>query len=112
MAKSKPAITERQSYWLNHIKAAHGSEDSLVAYAATHKLKVKDLYQWKTLLARRGFLPSKQPESKFVAVSPPAPRALSSGCQIILPNGVRLQFSGDLNSKTLHDILTTASDLA
>jgi len=31
----------------------------LVAYAAAHDLKVKDLYQWKTALARRGLLPAK-----------------------------------------------------
>ena len=112
MAKTKPAITKRQRYWLNHIKAADASDGSLVEYAAVHKLKVKDLYQWKTVLARRGFLPSKTSEPAFVAVSPTVPTALPSSCNIMLPNGVRLQFSGDLNSTTLHDILTAASRLA
>ncbi|MFK8018010.1 MAG: hypothetical protein AB8G17_21515 [Gammaproteobacteria bacterium] len=112
MAKSKPATTKRQRYWLNHIKAADASDGSLVAYAETHKLKVKDLYQWKTALARRGVLPSKKSESAFVAVSPPMPITLPTSCDVTLPNGVRLQFTGNLDASSLRDILTAASRLA
>jgi len=36
MAKSKPAITKRQRYWLNHIKAADANDCSLVEYGAAH----------------------------------------------------------------------------
>ena len=55
MARPKKAITKHQQHWLDHINAAEASAGTLVAYAATHKLKVKDLYQWKTALTRRGF---------------------------------------------------------
>ncbi|MFK8017131.1 MAG: hypothetical protein AB8G17_17035 [Gammaproteobacteria bacterium] len=112
MAKSKPAITKRQRYWLNHIKAADATDGSLVEYAATHKLKVKDLYQWKTALARRGLMPSKKSEPAFVAVSPAISAALPSSCNVTLPNGVRLPFTGNLYATSLRDILTTASRLA
>lgn len=112
MAKSKPAITKRQRYWLNHIKAADASDGSLVAYAAAHQLKVKDLYQWKTALARRGFLPSKRSEPAFVPVAPAPPAVLGAGCKVTLPNGVRLQFTGNLDASSVRNILTAASRLA
>lgn len=38
-------ITERHQYWLDHIKAADGSESARVEHARTYKLKVKVLYQ-------------------------------------------------------------------
>ena len=66
MAKRRTEITERQQYWLNHIKAADASEGTLVAYAAAHDLKVKDLYQWKTTLSRRGLLLGKSSKAAFV----------------------------------------------
>lgn len=52
---SQPPISERQQYWLEHVCAAVNSDHSQAEYARTHGLKVRDLYQWKTLLTRRGF---------------------------------------------------------
>ncbi len=46
-------ITERQQYWLNHIQAADKFDGTRVEYAKAEGLKVKDLYQWKTLLTLR-----------------------------------------------------------
>ncbi|MFK8052508.1 MAG: hypothetical protein AB8F65_06005 [Woeseiaceae bacterium] len=111
MPKSKPLITERQQHWLDHIKAADASDDSLVAYAAAHKLKVKYLYQWKTLLVSRGFLPGKSSKSSFVPVSTRPAAAPCTSCNITLPNGVRLEFSGELNRTSLGEIITAASAL-
>ena len=111
MLKPKPTITKRQQQWLDHINAADASDGSLVAYAAAHKLKVKDLYQWKTVLSRRGLLPKQSAKSSFVPVTiPPVPTPCTS-CHITLPNGVRLQFTGDLNSTSLREIMTAASRL-
>ncbi len=53
---SKAVITERQQYWLDHIRAADAFDGTLVEYAKAEGLKVKDLYQWKTVLIRRGFV--------------------------------------------------------
>ena len=112
MAKSKPPITKRQRQWLDHINAADASDGSLIAYAAAHKLKVKDLYQWKTVLGRRGLLPGKPAKSSFVPVTIPSVAPPCTSCNITLPNGVRLQFTGDLNSMSLREIMTAASRLA
>ena len=63
----KSAITARQQYWLDHVNAAQASGGSLIQYAEANDLKVKDLYQWKTSLIKRGHL--EKPASGFVAVS-------------------------------------------
>ena len=43
MTDSKSGITERQQFWLDHIKAAEAGGGTLVDYAAHHELKVRDL---------------------------------------------------------------------
>lgn len=103
------AITERQRYWLDHILAAEAFNGTLVEYARVECLKVKDLYQWKTLLARRGVIAGKADKPKaFVAVreSPAASKAT-----LVLPNGVRLEFSGDVGAETIQSLVTAASSL-
>jgi len=112
MAKPRQTITKRQQHWLDHIKAADGSEGTLVAYAAAHKLKVKDLYQWKTVLTHRGFLPAKKSVAAFVPVAASPPNVRNTSCNVTLPNGVRLQFTGELDGAVLREIMTAASRLA
>ncbi len=41
---SKAVITERQQYWLDHIRAADAFDGTLVEYAKAEGMKVKDLY--------------------------------------------------------------------
>ena len=107
MAES--AVTRRQQYWLDHIKAADASDGTLVEYAKAQGMKVKVLYQWKTVLARRGLLAAKKASPAFVAVQ--SPRRLSN-CRIVLPNGTQVHFEGELVAATIRDILTSASRLA
>ncbi|MEL6200036.1 MAG: hypothetical protein AAFR09_07520 [Pseudomonadota bacterium] len=119
MPKPKTPLTKRQRYWLRHINAADASGGTLVAYAKAHKLKVRDLYQWKTALGRRGLLRGKRAEpagKSFVPVKPasppPPPQRPGAQCTVTLPNGVRLDFSGGLGPESLHDLLQAASRLA
>jgi len=66
---SETTITERQQHWLNHIKAADSFDGSVADYARAEGLTPKELYQWKTVLTRRGLLPGKKIRSDFVAVA-------------------------------------------
>jgi len=89
-------FTERQQYWLNHIRAADASDGTLVDYAKGEGLKVKDLYQWKTLLARRGVIVGKADKpTAFVAVRE---SVTASKATLVLPNGARLEFCGDVDA--------------
>ncbi len=49
-------ITQRQQYWLGHIRAAEDFDGRIADYSRSEDLKPKELYQWKTLLAKRGLL--------------------------------------------------------
>jgi len=53
---SDTPITERQQYWLDHIRAAEAFDGSVADYARSEGLKPKELYSWKGILARRGCL--------------------------------------------------------
>ena len=106
---AKAGITNRQQHWLDHIAAADASSGSLVEYARRHDMKVKQLYQWKTALARRGLLPTKKTPAAFVAVERPQRLA---NCRIVLPNGAQVHFEGELAAATIREILQSASRLA
>ncbi len=100
------SITERQQYWLEHLKSAQDTGSSLGEYAKANDLKVKDLYQWKTSLVKRGFLVS--PGSAFVAVKT---KSSSAACSLVLPNGIRLEFQGSLSPELVKAMVTSASAL-
>lgn len=53
---SDTPITERQQYWLNHIRAAETFDGSIADYARSEGLKPKRLYSWKGILTRRGLM--------------------------------------------------------
>jgi hypothetical protein len=101
------SITERQQYWLNHLKAADAADISLVQYAEANELKVKDLYQWKTSLTKRGFWASSA--SKFIAVKA---KPSSAVCSMVLPNGIRLEFQGALSPDLIKTMVSSASQLS
>ena len=108
---SDTPITQRQQYWLDHIRAAEDFEGSIADYARSEGLKPKELYQWKTLLAKRGLLNGAAATSTntgFVRVIAPA-RPL--GVSLVLPNGVRLEWHGDLGAEQLEALVLTASRL-
>ena len=108
---SKTPITERQQCWLDHLRAAEVFDGSIADYARSEGLKPKELYAWKGILARRGLLSDKAAvdvSSGFVRVIAPT-RPL--GLSLVLPNGIRLEWHGDLGAEQLEAVVLTASRL-
>ncbi|MGI9476962.1 MAG: IS66 family insertion sequence element accessory protein TnpA [Hyphomicrobiaceae bacterium] len=108
---SDTPITERQQHWLDHIQAAEDFDGSIADYARSEGLKPKELYSWKGILSRRGLLddaPGIENDAGFVRVIAPS-RPL--GMSLVLPNGVRLEWHGDLGSEQLEALVFTASRL-
>jgi hypothetical protein len=108
---SDTPITERQQHWLDHIRAADAFDGSIADYARSEGLKPKELYSWKGILARRGLLGAEaaaQSQAGFVRVIAPS-RPL--GMSLLLPNGVRLEWHGDLGPEQLEALVLTASRL-
>ena len=98
---SDTPITERQQYCLDHIQAAEAFDGSIADYARSKGLKPKELHSWKGILERRGRLSDAVADDNsggFVRVIAPArPLRMS----LVLPNGVRLEWHGDLGPEQL-----------
>jgi hypothetical protein len=94
------SITERQQYWLDPVRAAQAYDGSIADYARSEGLKPKELHSWQGILARRGLLDSCPIENYggFVRVIAPA-RPL--GMSLVLPNGVRLEWHGEMGPDQL-----------
>ena len=107
-------ITDRQQYWREHVLAAAQYEGSIVEYAAANNLKTKDLYQWKTALTKRGFLPleSDKPKSDFTEVKltatpPQSSIAVNScvQCRLTLPCGSTLEYFNPVDPESIARLL-------
>ena len=109
MDKDEQALTERQQYWLDHIKACEASGKGATAYAAEHGFRVGAMYAGKKSLVKKGVLPVTR-RSRFQRVQA---EAVSVGSQwhVQLPNGVSVDFSGTVDASSLSTVLSTAARL-
>ncbi len=82
------SLTERQRFWLEHIRAC--GSGSLKAYATAHELDIGALYEAKSRLKRKGALDSA-PAPRFVRVQCDAPEASPAVCRIHLRNGTLVE---------------------
>ncbi len=107
---SKTDTTERQQHWLDHVKAADAFNGTLVEYAEVEGLKVKDLYQWKTILTKRGFL-AKPVSSAFVPVQKAVCASKPAQAALVLLNGSRIELSGGIDAGNVKVLVLAASEL-
>ena len=68
---SKPALTEKQAYWLNHIQQCEQKKLTAPAYCDQHDLKVSQLHSYKHELRRKGFLQTKSTTAFAKAIVKP-----------------------------------------
>lgn len=109
MKEQTSALTERQQYWLKHIRACEHAGQGMKAYARAQDLDIKALYSWKKALVKKSVLPRTRP-TRFQQAQVVAP-AIISEWQITLPNGVSVAFAGAVDTVTLTTILNTAATL-
>ena len=113
MAKTDEAcLTERQQYWLKHIRACDATEQTSIDYAREHGINVKSLYSARKALAEKGTLPSLQPPRFHKAQVASDPIRTDSQWHIQLPNGVVIAFGGAVDAKSLSLVLSTAANLS
>jgi len=82
-----PSVTERQRFWLEHLRAC--GNDSLKAYAEQHDLAVGSLYEAKSRLKRDGLLDA--PPTRFVRVQRDTPELSPALWRIHLRNGTLVE---------------------
>lgn len=106
-------LTERQRFWLSHLRACEVSGQTSIDYARVHGLKVKSLYGARKALAEKGALPpAPPPVSGFQRVQV-VDHNRDGGKQwhVQLPNGLAVSFDGKVDADTLSLVLTTAAAL-
>jgi DNA-binding CsgD family transcriptional regulator len=106
------SLTERQQYWLKHIRACDAAGQTSIEYARAHGINVKTLYSARKALAEKGTLPRPQ-AVRFQKVQAPGGHPRSDNqWRIQMPNGVVVAFSGELDASTLSLVLSTAASLS
>jgi hypothetical protein len=109
MQKIIPTLTDRQRYWLEHVQACEASGKSMVEYAASQDIGVRDMYAGKKILVNKGVLPTTQP-TRFQRVQV-MEATVSNQWRIGLPNGVSVAFAGEVDSRTLTTVLNVSASL-
>ena len=62
---SKPTLTKKQAFWLNHIQLCEQKNLTAPVYCDQQSLKVSQLYSYKHELRRKGFLQTESSTTAF-----------------------------------------------
>ncbi|MCP5189346.1 MAG: hypothetical protein H6988_03040 [Pseudomonadales bacterium] len=103
-------LTERQQFWLEHLRACAKANQTTKDYAQAHGLSVKAMYTARKDLAQRVTLQSMTtaPFARVrVAPSPP-----TTQWSVQLPNGTAVSFSGAVDGQSLSAVLNAAASLS
>ena len=109
---NEASLTERQQYWLKHIRACDAAGQTSIDYARANGINVKSLYSARKALVEKGTLPPRKAIS-FQKVQMPDDQPRSDNqWRIQMPNGVVVAFGGQLDASTLSLVLSTAASLS
>lgn len=108
MTQIDPPLTERQQYWLTHIRACDAAGKPSVEYARENGIEVSALYSARKALAEKGALPKPPPRFQKATV---VDGSAGLQWQIRLPNGATVGFSGEVNAHSLETVLRTVAAL-
>lgn len=109
MTQIDSSLTERQQYWLTHIRACDAAGKPSVEYARENDIEVSALYSARKALAEKGVLPKPRPPRFQKATVVNATAAVQ--WQIQLPNGAMVGFSGEVNARSLDTVLRTVASM-
>ena len=105
-------LTERQQYWLNHLRACDASGLTSIDYAREHGIKVKSLYSARKALAKKGTLAPHPRSSAFQKVAVAGGNPISNHqWQVQLPNGAIVSFGGSVDAGSLSVVLDAVAKL-
>ncbi len=106
-------LTERQQFWLDHIRACEASGSSTAQYAKNHDLRVASLYQRKKEFRKRGLLPTplcKVPS--FAKVRRTSDGVREGVLRICFPSGVRVEWLASSKSSEIKQLLPVVAHLS
>jgi len=80
-------------FWSRHLAAVEAQDVSINAYAKREGLSAVSLYYWRKRLGLRSARQRAVVASQFVSVELEQPAHRAGPCQLVLGDGVRLEFS-------------------
>lgn len=104
---SPPDLTERQQFWLNHLRACEAEGKTTIEYAREHGLSPSGMYSARQDLVHKGVLPAPG-KPRFMRAKMTAPIA-DTQWQVQLPNGATVGFCGAVQHDTLLTVLKAVS---
>jgi hypothetical protein len=109
MARTTGELTQRDRFWLGHLKAIEAEGIAAKAYAKRRRLSVQALYQAKKRLVGSGAWPVKAaPRFTPVQVAAVSVRAVT-GCRLRLPGGAVLEWDTPPEPAVLAAVLERVS---
>ena len=109
---NEASLTERQQYWLKHIRACDATGQTSIDYARANGINVKSLYSARKALAEKGTLPPRKAIGFQKVQTPGAQSHSDNPWRIQLPNGVVVAFGEEFDASTLSLVLNTAASLS
>jgi hypothetical protein len=112
--RAERGLTQRQRYWLRHIRAAERKNEPLTVYAEQRGLSVSSLYEAKRHLRETGVIAAasgtktpKQVVPEFVSVSvrEPVHSVNESILRVRLSSGALLEWSKVPQGETLRELI-------
>ena len=108
--ETKAALTERQRYWLEHVRSCESSDISIAEYCATHDLRPQSMYAGKKKLVEKGVL-CRTHQLRFQRAQI-VDSCIANEWRIQLPNGSVVSFAGGIDVQALTTVLTVTARLA
>lgn len=103
------SLTKHQRKWLERLQACEVLGKSFTEYAAEHGFAVRELYDAKKILVKKGVLPRTR-QNRFQRVQT-ATESADTKWRIRLPNGVSVEFCGAVDGDSLSSVLNTVARL-
>ena len=105
-----PILTERQHFWLAHLKACEAEGKATVEYAREHGLSPSGMYSARQDLVQKGVLPAPG-KPRFTQARVVAPQ-VETQWQVQLSNGATVSFRGTVQRDALVTVLKAVASVA
>ena len=107
--RSNARLTERQQFWLDHLRVCREQGQTLRGYAKAHGLSVSGLYTAHSTLKSRGFL--TEPASSAPTFVPVRMTPGAAAFRVHLPNGGGVEVPAHVEGTACAMVVECASRL-
>lgn len=104
MAQDIP-LTEKQTFWFEHLQACTASGLSMRAYAESRDLSISALYAWKKALQRKGVFANTPPDESPLFRKAMLTDYRAGHVRVQLPTGLVLEFDTSADPRWVGELL-------